>query len=158
AQAQVAHNFQLPADAVAAFLIDLVGQPFDIETAVSMVEAGYATAFFRVANVILAGLTEAPTLDVFGSQRVAAIADQLGISETSQAWQQSLQDAEQLKKDVRDLIGLQAVQRLRRETKRQFNLGLDNTVSANTRFPTLFRRLVDIATDPILTMDVEDED
>jgi hypothetical protein len=158
AQGPSIQNFQLPADRVATFVGNLIGPAFDIETPVSMVEAGFATAFFRVANVILAGLTENGQTDVFGSQRVATVADQLGISETLPLWQQTLQDAEALKNDVRDLIGVQSLQRLKREAKRQFNLGLENSVAANVRFPVLFRRLVDIATDPVLTMDIADQD
>jgi hypothetical protein len=155
AGAPVARNIQLPADPVARFITDFVGPNFEIETPVSMLEAGYATAFFRVANVILAGLTENGTgPDLFGSQRVALAANALGIQETHDDWRLTLQDAEALKNLVRDLIGSQSLQRLKREAKRQFNLGLENSVTANTRFPVLFRRLVDIATDPILTIDI----
>jgi hypothetical protein len=159
AGAPVVYNVQLANDRVARFINDFIGPNFEIETPVSMLEAGYAAAFFRVANVILAGLTENGTgPDLFGSQRVATAANDLGIQETHQAWQQTLRDADVLKNLVRDLIGAQSLQRLKREAKRQFNLGLENSVTANTRFPVLFRRLVDLASDPILTMDIADQD
>ncbi len=157
--APTVHNVQLPADQVARFINDFIGPNFEIETPVSMLEAGYAASFFRVANVILAGLTENGVgPDLFGSQRVATAANELGIQETAPEWQQTIRDAETLKALVRDLIGAQSLVRLKREAKRQFNLGLENSVTANTRFPVLFRRLVDIASDPILTMDIADQD
>jgi hypothetical protein len=159
AGAPVLYNVQLPADPVARFINDFIGPNFEIETPVSMLEAGYAVSFFRVANVILAGLTEnGMGPDLFGSQRVATAANDLGIKETAPEWQQTIRDAETLKNLVRDLIGAQSLVRLKREAKRQFNLGLENSVTANTRFPVLFRRLVDIATDPTLTMDIADQD
>lgn len=44
-----------------------------------------------------------------------------------------------------------------REAKRQFNLGTTNTIEANTQFPVLFNRYVDIATDPSLSFDIKVE-
>ncbi|HET9227508.1 MAG TPA: carboxypeptidase-like regulatory domain-containing protein, partial [Thermoanaerobaculia bacterium] len=159
AQAQVVRNIALPGNPVSSFIGVLAAPTFDIESAVDLTEAAHATNFFRVANVVLAGLSGGNgQTDLFGSQNVAGLAAQLGVSETSQGWTDALKEVDKLKKDVSDLIGVQAVQRLKREAKRQFNLGLENGVEANTRFPILFRRYMEIAMDPLLTMDIQDQD
>jgi hypothetical protein len=46
---------------------------------------------------------------------------------------------------------------LSREAKRQFNLGINNDVVGNIEFPRLFRRYVEIANDPLLTLDIQKE-
>jgi hypothetical protein len=47
---------------------------------------------------------------------------------------------------------------MEKEGKRQFNLGPNNEVVGNTEFPRLFRRYVEIVTDPLLAMDIARED
>ncbi len=132
---------------------------FDIETPINRDEAEFAATFFHIANVVLAGLTENNgQSDVFGSQKVASSADKLGIVQTSPVWGETLREAEKLKEEWAKLATSQSVERLKMEMKRHFNLGTTNNVLANVQFPGLMRRYAEIALDPLLTIDLEQED
>ncbi len=69
----------------------------------------------------------------------------------------SIQDELKALRDDLEILGTD-VDFLKKEAKRQFNLGPNHDVPGNTEFPRLFKRYVDITNDPLLTLDIRTEE
>jgi hypothetical protein len=164
----------LPAEVV-EFLALLDNIP--IEQEISVEEAYEAITSFSVVNLLLAGkgmrrVGDETKTDVLGvlslyyglkedtvpasitSQRqlpneVVPSVGSNGTSTVSAVLKQLRDDLDKLGQDVKFV---------EKEGKRQFNLGSNNDVVGNTEFPRVFKRYVDIANDPLLSMDIRAED
>jgi hypothetical protein len=144
----------------------LADPDLDLEPKVSLEEARQSIGLFSVANLMLAGLS---TRRVGDRDRT----DILGVLNLFYGWQDktlfstlTLEDSASLWDEIEDELGVLAkdldklqsdVEFLRREAKRQFNIGTTNSVQANAQFPALFRRYVDIGSDPRLSIDIRAE-
>jgi len=154
-----------PGDAVATFLAELDSADFSIVAPVSEPEAEQGIILFSVVNMLLAGRGE----QVVGGERKVDVLGMLtlyyGLQDRSliskiRVKSQSLfaQIDPELKSLRDDLDRLGAdVTFLEREAKRQFNLGRNNDVAGNVGFPRLFKRYVDIANDPLMFLDLRQE-
>jgi hypothetical protein len=151
------------------FLDRLDDARFSIETQISLEEANQAVALFSVVNLLLAGLSrhrvgseERERIDVlavlelyYGLQN-GVLRNKIAVADSQLLWS-SLET--ELKQLAKDLDQIQAdVEFLNQEAKRQFNLGTSNNVLANVEFPRLFRRYVEIAADPLLAINIREED
>src|SRR5262249_17171857 len=79
----------------------------------------------------------------------------LGISSAT-FWPSQERALDALREQI-DRLGSQFVA-LEEEGKRQFNIGLTNTVTANVEFPRLFRPYVALANDTLLALDINLEE
>ncbi len=157
-----------PADGAVEELQKQLDRPeFSIEAPVSIAEANQAVGLFSVVNLMLGGLGNytlagSDKVDFLGMQRLyygladRSLSDRLVVQNTDRLWR-SIEG--ELKGLSEDLDRLQVdVDFLGREGKRQFNLGTDTNVVGKAEFPPLFRRFVDLATDPLAALDVEVEE
>lgn len=170
---------------VAEFLNTLNGQDLNIEAPIAEEEAREAITLFSVVNVLLASTSQRRVgnedkIDVLGvltmfyglqdnslSNRIVVNSRDLWRSRlkdnqgsvivNGQEQNPTIEDELKSLRDNLDLLG-QDVMVLGREARRQFNLGLTNDVTGNSDFPRLFRRYVDIAGDPLLTLKLRDEE
>jgi hypothetical protein len=143
----------------------------DIEQQISVDEAMQAVVLFSVVNVLLAGKGRAPVENKVDFLAVLALnyssqSADLSVRSTvaKEFWNarvdalgQSVEDALRDLKDRLDRLAGDAAF-MEKEGKRQFNLGPSNDVVGNVEFPRLFRRYVDIVTDPLLAMNIDVED
>ena len=153
-------------DPVRDFFGRLDDDRFSIESPISLFEAKNAVHFFSIANLLLAGLQNSNgSLDIFGLKELSSgqgnginITEVFKIADNSPVWLKILESAEALREKMFKLINNDEVPKVRMEAKRQFNLGNDNSVVGNVRFPELFNKLVDIAADPLLSFNIQKAD
>jgi hypothetical protein len=136
---------------------------FSVESPISIDEANQAVSLFSVSNIMLAGLGKrrvgtVEKTDILGMLNLYyglqdnSLQDKITVANSTLLWS-SLET--RLKDLAQDLDTLQSdVEFLNREAKRQFNLGNTNGVLANVQFPALFKRYVEIGTDPLLSLDL----
>lgn len=149
------------------FLDRLDDARFSIESPISVEEANQAVSLFSVATLLLAGLGQRHVgnddkIDVLGilslyyGLQEGSLNNRLTIANPTLLWS-SIES--ELKALAKDLDQLQAdVDFVTREAKRQFNLGRSNGVLANVQFPGLFKRYAEIGTDPLLALDLRQEE
>lgn len=139
---------------------------FGIEAPISRAEAVQAIKLFSVANLMLAGLStykvsNTDKIDIMGVLSLyyglqnRTLASRLVVPNSERLWQSIEVDLDQLAKKLDQLQG--DVDFLRSEAKRQFNIGTSNNVRANTQFPVLFRRFVEIGSDSLLAINIATE-
>ncbi len=75
---------------------------------------------------------------------------------TPQLWPE-IQDELRALRDDLEVLGSDVVF-LAQEARRQFNIGFNHDVAGNVDFPQLFQNYVDIANDPLLTLDLAVEE
>jgi carboxypeptidase family protein len=151
----------------------LFSDDLNIEGPVAEDEALEAIALFAVSNVLLAGLGRrrvgsGDKVDVLGMLTLyyglqdKSLASRI-VVRSRDLWRAkvnggtSVEDELKSLRDALDRLG-EDVTFVGREAKRQFNLGINNSVAANVAFPALMRRLIDIAADPRLTLNLREED
>lgn len=137
-----------------------------IEGPISECEANQAITLFSVVNVLLGGTS----LQKVGGETKTDVLGMLTLYYTlqdktltpkivvrsGQLWI-AIQDELKALRDDLEILGTD-VDFLKKEAKRQFNLGLNNDVAGNADFPKMFKRYVDIANDPLLTLDIRTEE
>lgn len=163
-----------PVDGVDGFLALLRDDELNIEAPVSEAEVSSALTLFSICTVLLAGLGQRRVgneikIDVLGmltlnyglqdkslSGQIALDAQALWNSQVD-GTSVLVRDELQALRNELDNLG-QDVVFLTREARRQFNLGITNEVAANVTFPSLVSRYVAVATDPLLTMNLRQEE
>jgi Carboxypeptidase regulatory-like domain len=157
---------ELP-DEVEEFLDKLDQSRFSLDAPVSLFEANQAVGLFSVVNLMLAGqgvfrLQDEERMDMLGVLTLfyrlsdKSLSDQLVVQNTDLLWR-SIED--ELKALANQVDQLQVDREfLRREAKRQFNLGTSNDVLANTEFPEAFDQYVDLAAQPVLGLHLKQEE
>lgn len=150
-------------DIVDDFLRRIDDARFSVESPVSIDEANQAVGLFSVSTMMLAGLGKRKVgnvektdilgvLNLYYGLQDNSLQDKITVADSTVLWG-SLET--RLKSLAQDLDSLQSdVDFLTREAKRQFNLGTTNGVLANVQFPSLFKRYVEIGTDPLLSFDL----
>lgn len=145
------------------FLGRLDDTRFSVESPISIEEANQAVSLFSVANVMLAGLGKRKVgneekidalgvLSLYYGLQDGSLQDKVTVANSSDLWSRL---EVRLKDLAQELDRVQSdVDFLTKEAKRQFNLGTSNGVLANVQFPTLFKRYVEIGTDPLLSIDL----
>jgi hypothetical protein len=137
-----------------------------VEAPIEPIEANEAIALFSVVNLLLGSMSRRRVgnedkVDVLGMLTLYyGLQDKTLTSRiivnSKQLWNDTEFELKQLRDDL-DTLGAD-VMFLDKEAKRQFNLGLNTEVAGNTEFPRLFRRYVDIANDPLLSLDIRLEE
>jgi hypothetical protein len=142
----VSPPLELP-DEVEEFLDKLDETRFSLDAPVSLFEANQGVGLFSVVNLMLAGqgrfrLGDEERMDMLGVVTLfyrlsdKSLSNQLVVQNTDLLWR-TIED--ELKALAQQVDQLQVdVDFLRREAKRQFNLGTSNDVLANTEFPCGF--------------------
>ena len=154
-------------DIVKHFVGILDDDRFNIQTTISIEEANQAVALFSVVTLMLAGLSRRRVantekidmlgvLNLYYGLQEDSLRDRLTFGNPTRLWQDLEKDLKDLAKDLDQLQS--DLDFLNREAKRQFNLGLSNDVLGNVQFPVLFRRYVEIGSDPLLSFDIKEAD
>lgn len=148
---------------VAVFFARLDSADFSLLAKVSEAEAEQAITMFSVASMLLAGKGERQVGAERKTDVLGVLALYYGLQDRSlqipvKSQQLFAQIDGELKalRDSLDRLGGDVVV-VEREAKRQFNLGRSTDVTGNVEFPRLFRRYVEIATDPLLFLDLRKE-
>jgi hypothetical protein len=137
-----------------------------IEGPISECEALQAITLFSVVNVLLGGTSQVKVgaetkTDVLGiltlyySLQDKTLTSKV-IVRSAQLWI-AIQDELKALRDDLEILGAD-VDFLKKEAKRQFNLGTNNDVPGNAEFPKMFKRFVELATDPLLSLDIRTEE
>ena len=154
-------------DVVKDFLDRLDDARFSIESLISKDEANQAVSLFSVVNLMLAGLSRRRVgneekmdmlgvLNLYYGLQEDSLRNTVTVANPTDLW---LKLEGELKGLAKDLDQLQSdADFLNREAKRQFNLGLSNNVLGNVQFPALFRRYVEIGSNPLLAFDIKAAD
>jgi hypothetical protein len=154
-------------DAVADFVGRLDDGRFSVESRISEEEADQAISLFSVVNLMLAGLSQRQVgnksmrdilgvLNLYYGLQEGSLRDRFVFADSTALW---LGLETELKELARELDRFQSdIDFLNREARRQFNLGQSNNVFGNVQFPTLFRRYVEIGSDPLLAFDINAAD
>lgn len=153
-------------DPVQIFLTILNSGAFNIESQISEAEAKEAITLFSVVNIMLGGTSQRRVGNEDKTDVLGVLTLFYGLQDKSlpskivvrsqDVWNE-VQDKLKSLRDQLDSLGADAIF-LTKEAKRQFNLGRNNDVAGNTAFPALFNRYVDIANDPLLSLDIRRED
>jgi hypothetical protein len=152
--------------AVDDFFQTLESSDLSIEGPISEEESNQAITLFSVVNVLLGGGstikvgTETKSdvlgmLTLYYSLQDKTLTPKI-VVRSSQLWTNIQTDVQTLRDDL-EKFGPD-VDFLKKEAKRQFNLGPNTDVAGNADFPKLFKRYVDIANDPLLTLDLRTEE
>lgn len=152
-------------DDVDAFLRLLNGPDFGIDAPISDAEVIAGIVTFSLVGMLIAGkgrrrVGDEDRVDVLGvltlyyGLQEKALPAGLAV-DSLKLWGGVEDDLLQLRNDL-DRLGADVVF-LEREGKRQFNLGSVNDVTPNLQFPVWFKRYVQIAADPLLTLDLRGE-
>jgi hypothetical protein len=154
------------AQEVIDFLTTLEGPDLSIEGPISEEESNQATTLFSVVNVLLGGTSPQKVGNELKSDVLGVLTLYYGLQDKSltpkivvksqQLWTTIQDPLKELRDDLENLGA--EVDFLKKEAKRQFNLGPSTDVAGNTEFPKLFKRYVDIANDPLLTLDLRVEE
>jgi hypothetical protein len=140
---------------------------FSIETPISIEEANQAVSLFYVSNIMLAGLGQRRVGSEEKTDMLGVISLYYGLQDKSLTSRLVVQNSDRLwstiGSDLKNLATrldqLQSdVDFLTQETKRQFNLGTNNSVPGNAQFPVIFNRYAEIAMDPLLSIDIREEE
>src|SRR5262245_3034407 len=154
-------------DVVADFVGRLDDGRFSIESRISEDEADQAISLFSVVNLMLAGLSQRQVgnksmrdilgvLNLYYGLQEGSLRDRFVFEDPTALW---LGLESELKELARELDRFQSdIDFLNREARRQFNLGPSNNVLGNVQFPALFRRYVEIGSDPLLAFDIKAAD
>ena len=154
-------------DAVADFVGRLDDGRFSVESRISEEEADQAISLFSVVNLMLAGLSQRQVgnksrrdilgvLNLYYGLQEGSLRDRFVFADPTALW---LGLESELKELARELDRFQSdIDFLNREARRQFNLGLSNNVLGNVQFPALFRRYVEIGSNPLLAFDIKAAD
>ena len=137
-----------------------------IEGPISECEALQAITLFSVVNVLLGGTSQVKVgnetkTDVLGvltlyySLQDKSLTSKI-VVRSAQLWI-AVQDELKALRDDLEILGAD-VDFLKKEAKRQFNLGPNNDVPGNAEFPKMFKRYVEITVDPLLTLDIRTEE
>ena len=148
------------------FFTFLDGPNLSIEAPISECEANQAITLFSVVNLMLGGSSpqkvgsETKTdvlgmLTLYYNLQDKTLTPKI-VVRSGQLWI-AIQDELKALRDDLEILGAD-VDFLKKEAKRQFNLGANNEVPGNAEFPKLFKRYVDIANDPLLTLDIRTEE
>jgi hypothetical protein len=149
------------------FFATLESADFSIETPISEAEAEEAITLFSVVNMFLAGKSTRAVGDgkktdvlaihtLYYGLQSGTVQKAMGLN-SRDFWANNQGEVTALRNEL-ETLGNNDVAELEAEGKRQFNLGLNNTVSANVEFPRLFRRYVDLGNDPLLALNLELEE
>ncbi len=136
-----------------------------IEAPISERQAVEAIDLFSVVNVYLGGVStrrvgNEDKMDVLGMLTLfyglmdKSLTSKIVIR-TPELWPE-LQDELKALRDDLEVLGSDVVF-LAQEARRQFNLGFNHDVTGNVDFPAFFQRYVEIAVDPLLTLDLASE-
>lgn len=159
-------DFTLERDNAFAFRTLLNDPAFNIETPISRVEAQEAVTLFSVVSLMLAGSSRRTVggqekndalgvLTLYYGLQDKSISDRLVLQNENRFFADNMARLRELADKIEQKQS--DIDFLMLEAKRQFNLGRSNGVPGNTGFPPLFRRLVDIAADPLLSLDLRTE-
>lgn len=149
------------------FLDRLDDARFSIESPISIEEANQAVSLFSVVNLLLAGMSQRRVgnedktdvlgvLNLYYGLQEGSLEQRLPVADPRILWSKVEVELKDLAKDLDQLQS--DVDFLNREAKRQFNLGTSNNVLGNVQFPGLFKRYVEIGTDPLLSIDIRKEE
>ncbi len=155
-----------PTDDVTNFFQTLESSDLSIEGPISEEESNQAITLFSVVNVLLGGSSQLKVGGVTKTDVLGVLNLYYGLQDKSLTpkivvksqllWTAIQTETGQLR-DILENLGSD-VDFLKKEAKRQFNLGPNNDVAGNAEFPKLFKRYVDIANDPLLTLDIRTEE
>lgn len=148
------------------FFQTLESSDFSIEGPISEEESNQAITLFSVVNVLLGGGSTMKVgnetksdvlgmLTLFYSLQDKTLTTKI-VVRSQQLWTSIQDDLKSLRDDL-EILGPD-VDFLKKEAKRQFNLGPNTDVAGNAEFPKMFKRYVDICNDPLLTLDVRTQE
>lgn len=148
------------------FFNTLDSSDLSIEGPISEPEASQAITLFSVVNVLLGGSSQQKVgadmkndvlgmLTLYYSLQDKSLTSKI-VVRSAQLWT-AIQDELKALRDDLEILGAD-VDFLKKEAKRQFNLGASNDVPGNAEFPKLFKRYVELANDPLLTLDIRTEE
>jgi hypothetical protein len=148
------------------FFQTLESADLSIEGPISEEESNQAITLFSVVNILLGGggtlkVGNETKSDVLGILNIYyGLQDKSLTSKivvrSQQLWT-TIQDELKALRDDLEILGPD-VDFLKKEAKRQFNLGTNADVPGNAEFPKLFNRYVVITNDPLLTLDIRNEE
>jgi hypothetical protein len=148
------------------FFQTLESSDLSIEGPISEEESNQAITLFSVVNVLLGGGSTVKVGNETKSDVLGVLTLYYGLQDKSltpkivvrsqQLWT-NIQDELKALRDDLEILGPD-VDFLKKEAKRQFNLGANSDVAGNTDFPKMFKRYVDIANDPLLSLDIHNEE
>lgn len=155
-----------PSSDVEDFFQTLESSDLSIEGPISEEESNQAITLFSVVNVLLGGGSTMKVGNEMKTDVLGILSLYYGLQDKSltpkivvrsqQLWT-NIQDELKALRDDLEILGPD-VDFLKKEAKRQFNLGANTDVAGNAEFPKLFKRYVDIANDPLLTLDIRTEE
>jgi hypothetical protein len=137
-----------------------------VEAPISEIEANEAITLFSVVNLLLGSMSRRRVgnedkvdvlgvLTLFYGLQDKSLTSKI-VVDSKKLWNETQNELQSLRDEL-DRLGAD-VMFLDREAKRQFNIGLNNEVAGNVEFPRLFKRYVDIANDPLLSLNIKKED
>jgi hypothetical protein len=148
------------------FFQTLESSDLSIEGPISEEESNQAITLFSVVNVLLGGGSTIKVGNETKSDVLGILTLFYGLQDktltpkivvrSQQLWT-NIQDTLKGLRDELEILGAD-VDFLKKEAKRQFNLGANTDVPGNADFPKMFKRYVDIANDPLLTLDIRTEE
>jgi hypothetical protein len=157
------------------FFATLESPALSIEAPISVAEANQAITLFSVVNVLLGGSSQYKVGNQMKTDVLGVLTLFYGLQDrtfppkivvpTANLWTSpvvqlgiSIQDELKDLRDRLEILGAD-VDFLKKEAKRQFNLGPPIAeVVGHTEFPKLFKRYVDITNDPLLTLNLLQEE
>lgn len=148
------------------FFQTLESADLSIEGPISEDESNQAITLFSVVNVLLGGGSTVKVGNDNKSDVLGMLTLYYGLQDKSltskivvrsqQLWT-NIQDELKALRDDLEILGAD-VDFLKKEAKRQFNLGTNADAAGNVEFPKLFGRYVKVAKDPLLTLDIRTEE
>ena len=148
------------------FFQTLESSDLSIEGPISEEESNQAITLFSVVNVLLGGGSSLKVGNETKSDVLGVLTLYYGLQDKSltpkivvrsqQLWTDIQDELQALRNDL-EILGSD-VDFLKRQAKRQFNLGANADVAGDAEFPKMFKRFVDITNDPLLTLDIRTEE
>ncbi len=155
------------ADVVVDFLNRLDDARNSIEAPISIEEANQAVSLFSVVTIMLAGLSRRRVgaeekIDMLGVLHLYyglqedSLRNRLTFGNPTRLWSDLEKELKDLAKELEQLQS--DLDFLNLEAMRLFLLGFSNNVLGNVQFPVLFKRYVEIGSDPLLSFDIKKAD
>ena len=139
-----------------------------IEPRIDATEAKQAIGLFSIANILMAGKGEFQVrnehktdvlgiLNLFYGLQDKSLVNRITVGNSELLW--NLMEGLELSKLAKNVDSLQSdIDFILKEAKRQFNLGTNNNVPANTRFPVIFKRYVELGSDSLISINLKKAD
>lgn len=139
-----------------------------IEPRIDAKEAKQAIGLFSVANILMGGKGEFQVgsetkidvlgiLNLFYGLQDKSLVNRITVGNSELLWERM--EGFELPELAKEFDSLQSdIGFILKEAKRQFNLGTNNNVPANTRFPTIFKRYVELGSDSLISINLKKAD